>query len=56
MQMAIYTGASRDLTIAGTFPNLQFRGKTIRYRHEYNADTGRAVTAMEVAVIPPISS
>jgi hypothetical protein len=55
MQMAMYANASRDLTIEGSFPNLRFRGKTTRYRHEYDADTGRAVTTMEVAVMPPLT-
>ena len=54
LQLPIYVDASRTLTIQGDFPNLQFRGKTIRYAHEYQADTGRAVTSMDIAIIPPL--
>jgi hypothetical protein len=54
MELPIYVDASRALTIQGSFPNLEFRGKVKKYTHTYISDTGEAITKIEISVLPPL--
>jgi hypothetical protein len=55
MELPLYANISRAHTVQGDFPNLQFRGKVTKYMHSIHFESGEEVTAIDVAVIPPLT-